>query len=176
MKTQVIWVLAVAVVLVLSGCALKDCHLYRVKQGRHVSVGTRALRPTTDAFTFTIPEGFKGEPARVGITKVFGYSDGFRHHRHSVRLGILWDEKTDRVKVLAYIYQNGKRHWHELGTGMRGGKYPASITVTDSEYVVTFSDSIYRTERTGRGPLFVLYPYFGGTLPAPQDMEFMLCF
>ena len=162
--------------LVFSGCALKDCHRYRVKQGRHVSAGTRALRPATDAFSFTIPEGFKGEAAKVGITKVFGYSDGLRHHQHSVRLGILWDEKTDRVKVLAYIYQDGKRHWHELGTGTRGGKYRASITVTDSEYVVTFSDSIYRTKRSGRGPLFVLYPYFGGTLPAPQDMEFILCF
>lgn len=141
-----------------------------------MSIGTRAMRPVGDGFTFTIPKEFTGESARVGITKVFGYADGFRHHRHSVRLGILWDRETDRVKVLAYIYQDGKRHWHELGTGLRGGTYKASIRVTSGEYVVTFNDNVYRTQRTGKGPLFPLYPYFGGTQPAPEDMVFVLCF
>jgi len=91
---------------------------------------------------------------REQINKIYGYSNGFRHHHYnSERVGfrLLGGSK---IEVLKYYYENGHRHYISLG----------EFNLFEWIHVEI------------KKPLFgyTLFPYFGGQLPAPVDLKFKI--
>ncbi|MDO6389021.1 hypothetical protein Q4E40_02695 [Pontibacter sp. BT731] len=160
--------------------------IYTIKKGRHYSTNWVGM-------LWRLVRGWREFPqhkARVtfddncltpsqdadDINKLFGLSHGLDHHKESARFG--WRAKGDRIEILTYVYKGGKRYYEplievvpfedvylELCRTKEGWKFTAS------GYGFTIEQ---KTVQTLAGfPLFYkrLYPYFGGTYPAPETMK-----
>lgn len=105
--------------------------------------------------------------------KIFGISDGYHHHRHSVRLGCR--KLGDIVEFRIYYYLDGK-HYSDLCYAVLASElkksYNGSIEIKRNQYVFKFANTTTMIMRTSWwfGPRYLLFPYFGdktkqGTAP-----------
>lgn len=116
------------------------------------------------------------------VNKLFGFSEGF-HHWNSARIG--WrclDGKT--IELLAYSYIDGVRTIKHIMSCKPNNWVFCNIQNQDSKYifkVFTSKDKI-ATVVIDKNPkrsfyslfkLFIynLYPYFGGKIPSPKNMN-----
>src|SRR5690606_8112516 len=106
--------------------------------------------------------------------KLLGFSDcNSEHHENSARLGSMW--LNDRLEIHAYCYANGVRNTQFIGIGTLNepGRYEIEIKVSD--YVFRFKDkppvAMKRGDTCDRGVYYMLWPYFGGSMPAPHDVH-----
>lgn len=116
------------------------------------------------------------------VNKLFGFSEGY-HHWNSARFGWRCTD-GENIELLAYCYVNGKRVIQPLLKCKPGTWVFCNIQNKDSEYVFkTFNEkgklATARIEKEakksiyGLFKLFIynLYPYFGGKIPAPRNMN-----
>jgi hypothetical protein len=113
----------------------------------------------------------------LDINKLFGFSTSHFHHQQSARFG--WrclDGKT--LQILTYSYDGGKRLDEQLlGEVKPDEEFTCILGVDGSSYVYTFQSS--KRKNTVRVPLkakpwklkYMLYPYFGGNLVAPHNID-----
>jgi hypothetical protein len=106
--------------------------------------------------------------------KLLGFSDcNSEHHENSARFGWMWF--NDQLEIHAYCYINGVRHTQFIGiaTLNEPGRY--EIEVKDTDYIFRFNDNIPvvmpRGNTCDKGVYYMLWPYFGGTMPAPHDVH-----
>lgn len=112
------------------------------------------------------------------INKLYGLSEGW-HHKNSARFG--WRVKGHKIEILAYTYMNGKRdskplmiceinEWVKLELHLLRDKY---VFVGENEDGEKAKVSMPRKTGFRFGKLFIykLFPYFGGSVPAPHDMS-----
>jgi hypothetical protein len=105
--------------------------------------------------------------------KLLGFSDcNSLHHENSARFG--WQWYNDKLEIFAYCYVNGDRIEKYLGVVKLDQFNTYEILITEDSYVFRLNNSesvsIPRGDVCKRGIFYKLWPYFGGSLPAPHDV------
>lgn len=121
-----------------------------------------------------------GDVDQLDINKLYGFSEGF-HQTNSARFGWRYNIETDKIQLLAYVYNNGNviNEW-EADTFIIAVECQVEISTEieiDGDYYffratlngVTISKPISRTV-SGYPGGYLLYPYFGGNKVAPHDI------
>lgn len=105
--------------------------------------------------------------------KLFGFSDSNSlHHENSARFAWQWFD--NRLEIFAYCYVNGERKEVFVGVVAPGERNRYEIELTDHAYVFYLNNErkavVERGSVAPRGLYYLLYPYFGGSVPAPHDI------
>ena len=107
------------------------------------------------------------------INKLYGFSDNNAdHHQFSARFGWRWSDNA--LRLFAYVYNNGRFIWKELGSVTIGKEVNCSIRVLEATYIFTMDEITELLPRLSTTPLakgYLLYPYFGGDELAPHDIN-----
>lgn len=152
--------------------------VYKIKKGKHKSwyLPKFIWRNTLD-FSFQ----FLSEPSYIcedsdnqeDINKIYGFSDSWNHHKHSIRIGWYYDTKIGSCNLVLYCYINGKRRIEHLGHLELNETISISLEILDDIYVITRKDfgKVYLIPRKSKwwGPKYLLFPYFGGQEKSPKD-------
>lgn len=105
------------------------------------------------------------------INKLYGFTDG-DFNNNSIRIG--WVHLSgDVIEVWAYWHKSGQIGFHKLGTTYPSKVDHYELSAQDAIYRFRFNDIVFETERIVEyqgGVRVRHYPYFGGDLPARNDM------
>lgn len=109
--------------------------------------------------------------------KLFGFSADFHHHWNSARIGWRCTNGKD-IEVLTYTYVRKKRRNPEiLGVVRPGDTFRCKIIKDPHAIHYHFQNENYKnsiTEDTHYYTFlfkYLLYPYFGGNMTAPHNMQ-----
>ncbi len=110
------------------------------------------------------------------INKLFGFSTEYNHQKQSARIG--WRcLDGENIEILTYTYNNSVRTTETvLGRVKPGQEFECSIEDIETDYIYFFKGNGYtvkvRDAKQKDTVLFkyLLYPYFGGNIPAPNNM------
>ncbi len=107
------------------------------------------------------------------INKLYGFADnGEHHHLFSARFGWRWSD--GKLRLFAYVYNNGIVANRELGIINIGNEQDCSIKVQSNSYIFSLNGVntiMPRTSTTPNGKGYKLFPYFGGDETAPHDIH-----
>lgn len=106
--------------------------------------------------------------------KLMGFSDcNSLHHQNSARFA--WQWFNDRLEIYAYCYVNSIRMEEFIGTVNLNEENLYEIAMTANEYVFYLNGQrvtrIKRGDVCDKGVYYMLYPYFGGSIPAPHNVR-----
>lgn len=116
-----------------------------------------------------------------------GYADG-GHHTDSARVVFRYVPGTDLVDIGAYCYINGRQQYATIVQAEVGKWYTGEIEILPGTYKFTIQpffgvpgNAIAQAPHVMYIPYYhtkkLSYPlgvYFGGTLPAPQDIKILM--
>lgn len=175
---------------------LNGYEAFVIKKNRHYSI--RINRPFPSEFKFAIApsrtlrfttifaEGCKYESENSDVTgdinKLYGINFGINWHRDSVRIGWRYNANLKVIELYLYSYVNGKREFSHL---VNVQTYEAiHITMFHVRKVnkvvveVKTEDGSWTTDAVkgikDSWIKFKLFPYFGGNMPAPNDMKILI--
>lgn len=151
-----------------------------IKKGEHYSTPRFAETLQTDRLVFkarfnesAIYE-FADEALQSSKNKLFGFSDcNSLHHENSARFA--WQWYNNRLEIYAYCYVDSKRVDKFIGTVNINDENTYEIQLTGESYIFLLNGEnqteIQRAKDLGnKGIYYLLYPYFGGTIPAPHNV------
>jgi hypothetical protein len=158
---------------------------YTIKKGNHyasgINFGTFSGKKISRTAAFDSSCKYDlGDADQLDINKLYGFSEGL-HQTNSARFGWRYNLNTDKIQLLAYVYNNGDviNEWEAdtlLGEVACFTNVYTEIEVTESYYVFRATingkiivKSITRTVN-GYPSGYLLYPYFGGNKVAPHDI------
>lgn len=106
--------------------------------------------------------------------KLLGISDcGEHHHQNSARFAWRWYK--DELQIHAYAYIGGERITKYVGTVAIDEENHYEIRRTPDAYVFVLNGEqtvrIPRDSSCPRSTNYMLYPYFGGSAPAPHEVR-----
>jgi hypothetical protein len=106
--------------------------------------------------------------------KLMGFSDcNSLHHENSARFA--WQWFNDRLEIYAYCYVDSIRVEQFVAPVHVNEENLYEIATTADEYIFYLNGAkkaaIGRTVQCNDGLNYILYPYFGGTMPAPHDVR-----
>lgn len=116
-----------------------------------------------------------GDPAlQSNKNKLLGFSDcNSLHHENSARFAWQWFNK--RLEVYAYCYVNGERIEKFVGVVDLNefNHYRIEISEDHYDFILNNETPVYvdRGNTCERGVYHMLWPYFGGHIPAPHDVQ-----
>ena len=160
-----------------------EADLYRhfvMKEGDHYSYPRVVETLKSETLSFEA----KFNPSCKYIFKETGYQDsknkllGFAdcnslHHENSARFG--WQWLHDQLEIYAYCYVNGERVEKYVGVVKIDEVNHFEIRALRNEYLFSLNNEpsvvISRGSTCTTGVYNMLWPYFGGTLPAPHDVH-----
>jgi hypothetical protein len=152
--------------------------IYTINKGSHRSTWLPKFTfKTSLAFSFEFlsdPAYTLDNKADQGDTnKIFGISDSWHHHKHSVRIGWRYDSKLKKSIGCVYFYRDGKHFVEDLGAIEQNKPYICYIDISQNSYTVIALDKKVIIPRTSRwwGPRYLLFPYFGGQQVAPKQFN-----
>lgn len=117
-------------------------------------------------------------PARNQINKLIGFSNGY-HKCNSVRVG--WKYRDGHIELFAYTYIKGKPLEHK-----RFCNVPLDTMfnlrmqwLSEETLMIEVNDKGIRKIEYISYPLrdkpgYYLFPFFGGQVPAPHDMDIVI--
>lgn len=129
------------------------------------------------------------------VNKLFGMSFGLHIHKDSngnwdgglhwdsARFGWRWSKSDKCIELLAYCYDDGVRNWDNqqrfpvVAQVQLGDEVTCCIELRGSDYLFTVTDRYGRVNNTvvKHGDIaswgFTSGLYFGGTIPAPHEMN-----
>jgi hypothetical protein len=122
------------------------------------------------------------DPAnQSSINKLYGFSDcgDADHHKNSARFGWAWNKTTQKMDIYAYCYVNqdgtntsgGANEKHYITSVDLDKEYEYKIEAASGKYIFTINGKTKEVPRHCSGEqknMVRLFPYFGGTEPAPQ--------
>ena len=173
-------------ILVMTGCLGEDTQyneytMHCIAAGEHYSNNHSIVNSITSKRSITADIVFDNtcvydnkvlkEENRSDINKLIGISDAYNHTYASARFG--WrcmDNNT--IEILTYTRQMGTFKSESLASVFPGETHRYSIEITDCEYRYRFDNHVrtYIRIEQYNGLRWGLYPYFGGSEPAMQDM------
>ena len=120
---------------------------------------------------------FQEESFQDSKNKLLGFSDcNSRHHENSARFA--WQWLNDQLEIYAYCYVNGERKEKFVGIVSIDEVNHYELSVTGSHYIFQLNHDepvlIERENICNVGVYYMLWPYFGGTLPAPHNVTIKL--
>lgn len=107
--------------------------------------------------------------------KLMGFSGcNQSHHENSARF--TWQWVDNQLEIYAYCYVDNERVEKYVGTVEIYEINRYAIQLTDDEYIFTLRDYPQVRVRRGTneckvGVRYILWPFFGGQLPAPHDVH-----
>lgn len=161
--------------------------IVRIKKGHHYR-SNRLLTAWKIGFTWsrTYEVTFDNscrytlEENKTQVNKLLGVGQ-LHHHFNSIRVGWRWSELYNAVSLLVYSYRNGQRLYFWAKDVAVGEKIPITV-----DYTVKEKNAAYRLQIGNivssfnwkiehwwqRFPLlYECFPYFGGSQPAPQQIN-----
>lgn len=161
------------------GAVPKNWVVYGIDSGNHYSNQNlfQTFKADSLAFLFAFDSSAVYQtinPANQSSwNKLFGFADcNSHHHTNSVRLS--WRYKSGvGIELAGYYYSGAVRTWQVLATIQPADTLGAFIYTTDSTYELQVGNHQISSARgcTGQPAGYLLYPYFGGTEPAPQNIR-----
>jgi hypothetical protein len=110
------------------------------------------------------------------INKLIGFADcNSVHHENSARIGWRW--LNNQLELHAYAYVNGERLSEFIATVPLNAPSSIGIELLEDAYEFTVNDNqvqINREHDCSMGTYYMLFPYFGGDEPAPQDISILI--
>lgn len=116
-----------------------------------------------------------GDPSlQSNHNKLMGFSDcNSQHHVNSARFAWRW--YNNELQIWAYCYVDSARIEEFVATVSLNKEYLYEIAVTPTSYVFYLDEErkveVPKAQICGEGLSYMLYPYFGGTVPAPRDVR-----
>ena len=109
--------------------------------------------------------------------KLLGFSDcNSMHHENSARFG--WQWYNNQLEIYAYCYVNNQRVEQFVGVVNINETNKYKIEVSHNKYTFRLNSldpvEIDRGNTCERGVYYMLWPYFGGGVPAPHDVNISL--
>lgn len=171
-----------SLVLFTSACE-PEIDLYKrfdLRQGEHYATPriVETLQSTRLAFYAKFDPScrylFEEKGFQDSKNKLLGFSDcNDMHHENSARFA--WQWFNDRMEIYAYCYVKGERKEEFIGVVELGKENRYEIELTPDAYNFKLNDQetvrITRSSSCDKGIYYMLWPYFGGTLPAPHNMN-----
>jgi len=153
---------------------------FLIRTGEHYSTPRLVETFKSDklAFKATFDESAMydlDDPAlQTSKNKLMGFSDcSSLHHENSARFA--WQWYNNKLEIFAYCYVDSVRIEKFIGTVNLHEENLYEIVPTSEEYVFYLNGerktAVERTAVCDEGVNYMLYPYFGGTLPAPHDVR-----
>ena len=175
----------IIVIFVFASCE-EEADLSRnfvVSEGEHYSSPrlVQSLQSNTLNFTATFNQTaiyqFEDAGFQDSKNKLLGFSDcNSLHHENSARFA--WQWYNEQLEIYAYCYVNGVREEKFLGTVELYKKNKYQLKVIGSNYIFQLNNQepVYmkRGNTCDKGIYYMLWPYFGGTIPAPHDVHISL--
>lgn len=175
----------IIVIFVFSSCE-EEADLSRnfvMSEGEHYSSPrlVQSLQSNTLNFTATFNQTaiyqFEDAGFQDSKNKLLGFSDcNSLHHENSARFA--WQWYNEQLEIYAYCYVNGVREEKFLGTVELYKKNKYQLKVIGSNYIFQLNNQepVYmkRGNTCDKGIYYMLWPYFGGTIPAPHDVHISL--
>jgi hypothetical protein len=175
----------IATTLLLTSCE-EEADLKRtfvMPRGEHYSSPrlVQSLQSNTLSFTAAFNESaiyhFDEEGFQDSKNKLLGFSDcNSAHHDNSARFA--WQWYNEQLEIFAYCYVNGERVEKYIGSVGLHEENRFKLKVTDIDYVFQLNDqepvNIARESTCEKGLYYMLWPYFGGRIPAPHDVSISL--
>jgi 5-methylcytosine-specific restriction endonuclease McrBC regulatory subunit McrC len=114
------------------------------------------------------------EALQTNKNKLLGFSDcNSLHHENSARFA--WQWHNNQIEIFAYCYQNGQRVESFVGTVEIDAINLYQIQVAKNDYIFSLNNETPVTIQRGavcqKGAYYFLWPYFGGSLPAPHEVN-----
>lgn len=157
---------------------------FTIKAGKHRSV-ERAGFLESKRLTF---KAYFDNSAAYEITdplmwnaknKLLGFADCNVHH-HTASARFAWQWMEGELEIYAYTYVEGKRQEAFVGTVALNTTNTYSIELTNDSYVFYLNDKkpvvMERSSKCDGGVYYLLWPYFGGQVPAPHDINISIAF
>lgn len=181
MKTHLA-LLSLLVTMLFMACE-PEADLYRnfyLKEGEHYATPrlVESLQSTRLAFYAKFDNSCRYIFENTGFqdckNKLLGFSDcNSMHHENSARF--TWQWFNNQMEIYAYCYVNGERIEKFIGVVELEKENRYEIELTSDAYLFRLNDqesvSIARSATCDKGLYYMLWPYFGGTLPAPHNMH-----
>lgn len=109
--------------------------------------------------------------------KLLGFADcNSQHHENSARFAWQWFD--DRLEIYAYCYVDGQRMEQFLGTVPIDTFVRYEIELSTDSYIFRLNDDTLAIVPRGQvcrtGIFYKLWPYFGGSVPAPHDVRIQI--
>ncbi len=167
--------------LLLTGCE-PEADLFKqftMRKGEHFSNSpiVQSLQSNTLAFDAQFDASaiydFREQGFQDSKNKLLGFSDcNSMHHENSARFA--WQWFNDRLEIFAYCYVNGQRVEKFVGVVNMDEINSYTLSVKGDNYIfqLNHEEPVYieRGNVCNVGVYYMLWPYFGGTLPAPHDV------
>lgn len=179
------WLLTVFVLLLAQGCEPEEesNRMFVTRRGEHFAHPrvVESLQSRTLAFNAMFNETAIydfGDPAlQSNKNKLLGFSDcNSLHHENSARFA--WQWFNERLEVYAYCYVNGERVEKFVGVVNLNEFNHYRIEIGEDHYTFVLNDEppvyIKRGNTSESGVYYMLWPYFGGHIPAPHDVQIFI--
>ncbi len=175
----------VMVVLLLISCE-EEADLFQLfitKKGEHYSTPRMVQSLQTSKLSFdaifdcTAIYHFEEIEGYDSKNKLLGFSDcNSLHHQNSARF--VWQWFDNQLEIHAYCYVDGNRVEEFIGVVNIDQMNHYELSIQGEHYVFKLNDNnpvrIKRGNTCDRGLYYMLWPYFGGSLPAPHDISIRL--
>ena len=182
MKTFLQTLVLLSIIVFAISCE-PEADLYRhftIKQGDHYASPriVETLQSKTLTFRAKFDESaiykFEDKGFQDSKNKLLGFSDcNSLHHENSARF--TWQWYNNQLEIYAYCYVNSVRVEKFIGVVNLHESNLYRITLTDTHYVFQLNHgeaiSIERGNTCDKGVYYMLWPYFGGTMPAPHNVN-----
>jgi hypothetical protein len=151
-----------------------------IPKGEHYAEGRTVELLHSDVLSFTAVFDksavykFSEEIYQDSKNKLLGFSDcNSSHHENSARFA--WQYYNDELQIYAYCYVNGERVEKYVGVAGIGEENHFEISVNRRSYTFIMNQNepvtIERGNTCDKGAYYMLWPYFGGSKPAPHDVR-----
>lgn len=173
------------VVLVASSCEPQADPFdeYIIRKGEHYTTQKRiqSLQSNTLSFDAKFNSSaiyyFDNPGFQDSKNKLLGFSDcNSLHHQNSARFA--WQWYNDQLEIYAYCYVNNERVEKYVGVVNLDEVNHYEITLQGKDYVFQLNKQepviIQRGNVCNTGLYYMLWPYFGGSIPAPHQISIQI--
>lgn len=176
--------LIITTMLVMTGCESEAedplARHFVIGKGEHYSNPRLVQMLQSDRLIFratfneTAVYDFGDAALQTNKNKLLGFADcNSLHHENSARFA--WQWFNGQLEIYAYCYVNSVRTEAFIGTVNLHEANLYELKMTDAWYIFYLngkeSTRIKRMNNCDEGFYYMLFPYFGGSIPAPHEME-----
>ncbi|MEO7991296.1 MAG: hypothetical protein ABI663_17225 [Chryseolinea sp.] len=151
-----------------------------IEKGEHYATPRLVETLQSNRLTFTAKFGpscqytFVETGFQDSKNKLLGFADcNSLHHENSARFA--WQWLHDRLEIFAYCYVDGARVEQFITVVELNQENQYEIQLLEDAYMFSVNNQepikIERGTACRTGVYYTLWPYFGGTLPAPHDIH-----
>lgn len=156
---------------------------YVIKKGEHYSSPNRVQSLQSNTLSFIAEFNasaiydFEDAVAQDSKNKLLGFSDcNSLHHENSARFAWQWNH--DQLEIYAYCYVDGVRVEKFVGIVNINEVNHYEITLHERYYTFSLNKkttvNVERGKTCSAGLYYMLWPYFGGSKPAPHQISIRL--